>query len=81
MSVPKQKRPKSSKRKKQYHLRLKPLSLSSCPKCKKTTLPHRACHFCGTYNNKEIIKPKTKKERKKKKEKEKTKSKKDKDKK
>lgn len=65
MSVPKQKRPKSSKRKKQYRLRLKPLILSRCPQCKKSVLSHHACHFCGTYNKKEIIKLKTKKEKKK----------------
>lgn len=70
MATPTQKRSKSRKRKKQYRLRLKPLSLSRCPQCKKPILSHRACLFCGTYNNKQILDIELKKEKTKSKKKE-----------
>jgi len=57
MSVPKQKKAKSSVRKGQYKNRLKKIVLSVCPKCKKPVLSHHACSFCGTYAGKKIIKP------------------------
>ncbi|MSU75116.1 MAG: 50S ribosomal protein L32 [Candidatus Magasanikbacteria bacterium] len=34
---------------------LKELTLNSCPKCGKATLPHRACRFCGTYRGRQVI--------------------------
>ena len=55
MALPTQKRSKSRKKVKQYRYRLKKLSLSVCPKCKKPTLPHHVCPFCGTYVNREIV--------------------------
>ena len=70
MALPTQKTSKSRKRVKQYKNRLKKKTLSVCPKCKKPVLPHHVCRFCGTYINKEVIKPKKdKKERAKEKEK------------
>jgi len=65
MALPTQKRTKSRKRIKQYHLRLKRPILSLCPKCKKPVRPHHLCLFCGTYANQEIIKPKIKEKKKK----------------
>ena len=71
MALPTQKRTKTRQKIKQYQYRLKKISLSICPKCKKPTRPHRVCPFCGTYLKREIITPKLAK--KKKGEKEKTK--------
>ena len=64
MALPTQKRSKSKKRIKQYHLKLEKLTLSLCSKCKKPVRPHHLCLFCGTYAGKEIITPKTLKEKK-----------------
>lgn len=61
MALPTQKRSKSRQKIRQYQYRLKKLNLSVCPKCKKPVRPHHICLFCGTYKEKEIIKPKSKK--------------------
>ncbi len=66
MALPTQKRSKSRQKRKQYQYRLKKIYLSVCPKCKKPKLSHQICPFCGTYMDKEIIKPKTEKKDKKK---------------
>ena len=65
MALPTQKRSKTRKKIKQYRCRLKQRNLSVCPKCKKPVLSHHACLFCGTYINKEVIKPKAEKKTKK----------------
>jgi large subunit ribosomal protein L32 len=65
MALPTQKRTKSSKKKRGFHLRIKKISLSSCPKCQKPVLPYQVCHFCGTYKGREVIKKKDRKKRKK----------------
>lgn len=75
MALPTQKRSKSRKKIRQYQHRLKNISLSKCPKCKKPVRPHHVCQFCGTYINKEIIKPKEDKKKKKEKKQEKEKEK------
>jgi ribosomal protein L32 len=37
------------------HKYIKPVSLSVCPKCRKTILPHTACKNCGYYKGREVI--------------------------
>lgn len=71
MALPTQKRSKSKQRIKQYRLRIKKPTLSKCPKCKKVIRPHHLCSFCGTYLNREIIKPRAEKKSEKDKKKEK----------
>ena len=49
------------------HLYLEEPSLSVCPKCKKSVLPHTVCQNCGYYKGAEVIdvmKKMTKRERK-----------------
>ncbi len=75
MALPTQKRSKSRQKRRQYQYRLKKIYLSICPKCKKPKRSHQACPFCGTYMDKEVIKPKSVKDRNKnKKEKKETKT-------
>lgn len=69
MSVPKKRRTKSEKLKRQFQQKLKLPHLIFCSKCRKPILPFRVCPFCGTYQGKEVIKLKTKKKKGKKKEK------------
>jgi len=66
MSVPGKRLSKSKCRRRRSHQALVKTKLIKCPKCKKPTLPHRVCQFCGSYKGKEIIKLKTKKKKEKK---------------
>ncbi|MCF7830757.1 50S ribosomal protein L32 [Candidatus Gracilibacteria bacterium] len=36
-------------------------SLDTCPKCKSTKKRHFACQECGTYNDRQVFEPKSKK--------------------
>jgi len=65
MSVPKKRRTKSSVGSRRSHHALKKINLKKCPKCGRAVEPHRACSFCGTYKNKEVIKIDTKDKKKK----------------
>lgn len=69
MAVPKQKHTKSRRDKRRLHIFLKAATLTKCPKCGQSILPHTICQSCGYYKGSEIIdvfKKLTKKERKKK---------------
>lgn len=59
----KKRRTKSSAGKRRSHDALKPKTLNKCTKCNKAVQPHRACAFCGTYRQIEVIKIKTKKKK------------------
>lgn len=60
MANPKKRKTHSKSRMGRAHLALKKVSLTKCPKCKEARLPHTACAICGTYKDKEVIKPKSK---------------------
>jgi len=70
MANPTQKHTKSRKRKRRAVIKLKPVSLTVCPKCKRPLKPHTACAFCGTYNGKEVLKIRLKKKERKERKKE-----------
>jgi len=63
MPHPTQKRTKSRKKIKQYHLQLKKPNLIPCPQCKKLILPHHICPYCGFFKGKEVLPPKEKKKK------------------
>jgi large subunit ribosomal protein L32 len=60
MSVPKKRRTSSSAGRRRSHHALKQVTLIKCSKCGNAIEPHRACSFCGTYRDREIIKIKEK---------------------
>jgi len=60
MSVPKKRRTSSSAGRRRSHHALKEVALIKCSKCGKSVEPHKACSFCGTYRDREIIKIKEK---------------------
>lgn len=62
---PTQRHTKSRKRIRRGAIKLKKVTLSKCPKCKKPIKPHTACKFCGYYKGKEVIKIKMSKAEKK----------------
>ncbi|OGY43475.1 MAG: hypothetical protein A3B89_00225 [Candidatus Buchananbacteria bacterium RIFCSPHIGHO2_02_FULL_40_13] len=59
MSVPTQRRTKSSRLRRASHFALKKTILIKCPKCGQMALPHRVCEFCGTYKDRPVISLKT----------------------
>ena len=71
MALPAKRRTKSSKKRRAAHFALSKVNLSTCPKCKKSILPHRLCKFCGYYKGQDILFLDEKAARKKKKEKKK----------
>ncbi|OGY41312.1 MAG: 50S ribosomal protein L32 [Candidatus Buchananbacteria bacterium RBG_13_36_9] len=58
MSVPAKRRASSSKRRRAGHFALKKVKYNLCPKCKKPKMPHAVCSYCGTYQNREVLKSK-----------------------
>jgi len=58
MGLPGKRLSRSSKRRRAAHFALEKVQLAKCPKCKKETMPHIACQFCGTYKTREAIKTK-----------------------
>lgn len=58
MAVPKRKTSKSKKRMRRSHHAIKRRSLSDCPNCYESFMPHRVCPSCGYYKGREIITPK-----------------------
>ena len=60
MANPKKRKTHSKSRMGRAHLALKKVSLTKCPKCGEMRKPHTACQFCGTYKDKEVVKPKSK---------------------
>ncbi|MCK5809237.1 50S ribosomal protein L32 [bacterium] len=56
MAVPKRKHCKARSRKRRGgHVKLKVVSVITCPQCSEPMLPHRVCPSCGFYRGKEIV--------------------------
>jgi large subunit ribosomal protein L32 len=58
MAQPKQKRSKSNIRTRRRTWKLRRVTLSSCPQCKRPRRPHYACANCGYYNGRPALKRK-----------------------
>lgn len=56
MSVPPKRLAKRRKRIRASHSALTGVSLTTCEKCKKPILPHRACPHCGFYRGRNVRK-------------------------
>lgn len=56
MAEPKKKLSRSRSGARRSHLKLKPISLIYCVKCKEKIRPHRACPFCGYYKEHSRVK-------------------------
>jgi len=55
MAVPRHHMSKGKQGRRRSHLALKPLRLTVCSQCKRETLPHQVCQFCGYYKGREVI--------------------------
>jgi large subunit ribosomal protein L32 len=54
MAVPKHKTSKSKRDMRRSHQNLEAPSLSTCPECGETKLPHHVCPNCGQYKGKQV---------------------------
>ncbi|MBD3268072.1 50S ribosomal protein L32 [bacterium] len=54
MAHPKRRKSKSKTGMKRAHHAIKPGSLSECPNCRNTKMPHRVCPECGYYKDSTI---------------------------
>ena len=64
MALPKRKHSKARRDKSRTHWKLTLQSLTKCPQCAATILPHRACHACGYYRGRQVVVIKEKKSKK-----------------
>lgn len=55
MGLPGHRRTSGDKRRRAAQHGLDAINPAICPKCDKTTLPHRACAFCGTYRGRQVV--------------------------
>jgi large subunit ribosomal protein L32 len=55
MAVPKKKMSRSRTRQRKAAWKVSRPTMSTCPQCKATRLPHRACPNCGQYNGREVV--------------------------
>jgi len=53
--VPKKRHTKGSRNQRRMHIFAKAPTLTACPKCGKSVLPHTICLNCGTYKGREVI--------------------------
>lgn len=60
MANPKKRKTHSKSRMGRAHLALDKVALTKCSKCGEPRLPHTACPNCGTYKEKQVVKPKSK---------------------
>ncbi len=56
MAVPFRRTSKTKKRMRRTHLKKDAPTLATCPNCKATITPHRACMECGYYKGKDVVK-------------------------
>ncbi|MBI4211290.1 MAG: 50S ribosomal protein L32 [Deltaproteobacteria bacterium] len=56
MAVPKKKISRSRRdMRRAYNTKIDAPSLSTCPQCKRTKMPHCVCSHCGFYKGREIF--------------------------
>lgn len=67
MANPKRRHSSARQAKRRANWKLTTRSLSVCPHCKKSKLPHRICPACGYYKGKPVLVIKEKEDKKKKK--------------
>ncbi|MEK9155299.1 MAG: 50S ribosomal protein L32 [Patescibacteria group bacterium] len=56
MPLPSFRSSRSKVRRRRSHHALKPIAVTTCPKCEAILLPHRACNKCGAYKDRSVAK-------------------------
>ncbi|MCK4633008.1 MAG: 50S ribosomal protein L32 [candidate division Zixibacteria bacterium] len=59
MPLPKRRHSKTRGRKRRTHYTATAPNVSECPHCHQSRLPHHICPYCGFYNGRQIISPKS----------------------
>ncbi|MBV9468101.1 MAG: 50S ribosomal protein L32 [Abitibacteriaceae bacterium] len=60
MALPKRRKSRARVRTRQQQWRAAKLTMTTCPHCSETILPHRACGNCGYYNGRQVLPPRIK---------------------
>ena len=55
MAVPKKRKSHSRTRMGRNHKHLKPVAISSCPRCGNSKKPHAVCDNCGHYRDRVVF--------------------------
>ncbi len=55
MALPKTRISKARGRKRRTHYKASTVSVTTCPQCGQTKMPHRACPDCGYYRGRPVI--------------------------
>ena len=55
MALPKKRQSKTRGRKRRTHYKSKAISVTDCPQCGQSKMPHRACPNCGYYRGRPVI--------------------------
>lgn len=63
MPLPKRRHSSSRQGKRRGEQKIKVPSISVCPNCKSTKLPHRVCGVCGYYKGRQVVEIKKKDEK------------------
>lgn len=53
--MPKHRSTSSKRKRRASHFAMKERQLTTCPKCKDVTMPHRVCASCGTYAGRQVL--------------------------
>ncbi|MCD6093701.1 MAG: 50S ribosomal protein L32 [Candidatus Omnitrophica bacterium] len=64
MALPKRRHSKTRRDKRRGQQKISKLSLSVCPRCGASKMPHRPCPKCGYYKDKQVLEIKTKEKKK-----------------
>lgn len=55
LALPKRRHSRARSRKRRSHDALRPVALSSCPRCNQAKEPHRVCSNCGYYKGRAVL--------------------------
>lgn len=55
MALPKRKHSKARRDKSRTHWKLAKPTLTKCPQCGQTSIPHRVCTACGFYRGRQVL--------------------------
>lgn len=55
MALPKRRKSHARVRTRRHHWKAKNPTMTKCPHCDATILPHRVCLSCGYYNGRQIL--------------------------
>lgn len=60
MALPKRRKSHARVRTRRAQWKAATLTMTVCPHCAATILPHRACNQCGYYNGRQVLPPRLK---------------------